>query len=68
VPEKRTTTASFESYEPVRMGECGVKISKYENQIQVFVFNFATAETAIQWFKNEYEAVMWIEHMTEKFI
>jgi hypothetical protein len=50
------------------MGECGVKISKYENQIQVFVFNFATAETAIQWFKNEYEAVMWIEHMTEKFI
>lgn len=66
--ENRSTSHVYESYESVQLGECEVKISKYYNQIQVFLFNYSTAETAIHWFDSEYEAVMWIEYMTQKYV
>jgi hypothetical protein len=59
---------AFESFETIQIGDCLIKISKYFDQIQVFLFNMLSGESAIDWFHNEMEAYMWIEYMSAKYV
>jgi hypothetical protein len=58
----------FESYDPVLIGEWACKVSKYDSQVQAFMWHIITMESHIQWFESEYDAVMWIEYMSCKYV
>jgi hypothetical protein len=57
----------FESYEAVYVGNCIVKISKLDKQIQVFLYSQYTMECRIEWFFEEYDAIVWVEYMSQKY-
>jgi len=58
----------FESYETAQIGEWLVKVSKLDGQVMAFVWNPIICESAIDWFDSEYEAVLWIDYMTAKYV
>lgn len=62
------TMSDFISYEPVFIGEWIVKISKMQDQTQVFLYNNYSRESEIQWFDEEYDAILWIDYMCAKYI
>lgn len=58
----------FETYELASIGDWYVKISKMDGTVMVFIYNPIILESAIDWFDSEYEAVLWIDYMTAKYV
>ncbi|MEK9695668.1 MAG: hypothetical protein VW270_07865 [Candidatus Poseidoniales archaeon] len=58
----------FESYEPIQIGDWGCKVSKYGSQIMVFMWHIEVMDTHLQYFDDEYDAVMWMEYMSAKYV
>lgn len=58
----------FESYEPIQIGDWGSKVSKYGSQIMVFMWHVQALDTYLQYFDSEYDAVMWMEYMSAKYV
>ena len=59
---------NFETYEAVMIGDWGCKVSKYGDQVMAFMWHLYIEESQIQWFDSEYDAVMWIEYMSAKYV
>lgn len=58
----------FETYEPIQIGDWGCKVSKYGTQIMVFMWHIQAMDTYLQYFDDEYDAVMWMEYMSAKYV
>jgi len=58
----------FESYEPIQIGDWGCKVSKYGSQIMVFMWHIQAMDTYLQFFNSEYDAVIWMEYMSAKYV
>ena len=58
----------FESYEPIQIGDWGCKVSKYTDQIMVFMWHIDALDTYLQYFDTEYDAVLWMEYMSAKYV
>ena len=58
----------FESYEPIQIGDWGCKVSKMGSQIMVFMWHIEALDTYLQYFDDEYDAVMWMEYMSAKYV
>jgi len=62
------TMYDFVTYEPVCVGDWVVKVSKMDEQVQVFLYHPYSIESQIQWFTEEYDAILWIDYMCAKYI
>jgi hypothetical protein len=58
----------FESYEAVLVGDWGCKVSKMNNQVMVFMWHMYNLDSQIEWFDSEYDAVLWMEYMSAKYV
>ena len=59
---------TFESYEPIQIGDWGCKVSKYGSQIMVFMWHIQAMDTYLQYFNSEYDAVIWMEYISAKYV
>jgi hypothetical protein len=56
------------SYEPIEINNWGIKISKCNGYIQVFVWNEILLSSHIEWFSNDLEAYQWIEYISSSYV
>lgn len=58
----------FETYEPIQIGDWGCKVSKYADQVMVFMWHRFNYDTYCEFFTSELDAVMWMEYMSAKYV
>jgi hypothetical protein len=58
----------FQSYDSVEIGDWCVKISVLDNTWMIFIWNPIICESQVEWFDSEYEAVLWLDYMTAKYV
>ena len=54
---------NFQSYDPVEVNGWSIKVSKKLDTWLVIAFNLETADFAMQTFKHEEHAIMFIEYL-----
>ena len=64
----RVPSNIFESYDPVQVGDWGCKVSRYSNQFMVFMWHLHNLDCQCEFFESEYDAVLWMEYMSAKYV